>query len=256
MNIVATINVASMTSLQLVDFINTHRKQQAEAAGADFPSEGFAALQHKHFLAKVPAVLGEETSAEFLADLLDSYGRPRAAYRFPKREACLMAMSYSYELQAAVYDYMTELEAQLAAPKFVIPQNLPDALRLAADLAEENARVTQERDIAVKTKALIGSKREATAMATASAASKKARQLEQELGRGALHATIIAVEKAAGIKLGKQGFRPLQRWCKAHGVTPRKVPCPRYGEAASWPARAWSDCYDVSLVELFGEVAA
>ncbi len=76
------------TSLELVDFINSQR------------GEGEAELLHKNFFAKVPQVLGEETSAKFLADLPDSYGRPRKGYRFPKREACLMAMSYSYDLQA------------------------------------------------------------------------------------------------------------------------------------------------------------
>lgn len=133
----------TMTSLELVNFINGHRKQQAEAVGADFPSEGFAVLQHKDFLAKVPKVLGA-TSAKFSADLLDSYGRPRTAYCFPKREACLMAMSYSYELQAAVFDHMTALEERLSqqVPAFAIPTTLPEALRLAADLAEQNAQLT------------------------------------------------------------------------------------------------------------------
>jgi len=106
---------ATMTSLELVDFINAHRQQQAEQAGQPFPSKGFAKLEHKHFLDKVPEVLGER-SAEFSADLPDSYGRPRRGYRFPKREACLMAMSYSYELQAAVFDHMTDLEEQAARP--------------------------------------------------------------------------------------------------------------------------------------------
>lgn len=99
----------TMTSLELVDLINDHRKAQAEVAGESFPSKGFAKLEHKDFLEKVPMVLGER-SAEFSADLPDSYGRPRRGYRFPKREACLMAMSYSYELQAAVFDRMTALE--------------------------------------------------------------------------------------------------------------------------------------------------
>ncbi|MDG3857827.1 hypothetical protein L5B12_21695 [Pseudomonas aeruginosa] len=105
-------NQITMTSLELVDFINAHRKAQAEAAGAEFPSKGFAKLEHKDFLEKVPVVLGER-SAEFSANLPDSYGRSRRGYRFPKREACLMAMSYSYEMQAAVYDRMTALEEQL-----------------------------------------------------------------------------------------------------------------------------------------------
>ncbi|EKL0661419.1 MULTISPECIES: hypothetical protein [Pseudomonas] len=105
-------NQITMTSLELVDFINAHRQQQAEQAGQPFPSEDFPELTHANLLAKVPKVLGE-TSHSFECDLPDSYGRPRRGYRFPKREACLVAMSYSYELQAAVYDRMTALEEQL-----------------------------------------------------------------------------------------------------------------------------------------------
>lgn len=100
----------TMTSLELVDFINEDRKARAKAVGAQFPSPGFAKLEHKDFLAKVPQVLGLDTSEKFCADLPDSYGRSRRGYRFPKREACLMAMSYSYELQAKVFDRMTALE--------------------------------------------------------------------------------------------------------------------------------------------------
>lgn len=116
-------DAVTMTSLELVDYINSQR------------SEGETELLHKNFLAKVPQVLGEETSAKFSADLPDGYGRPRKGYHFPKREACLMAMSYSYELQAKVFDKMTELEARPAQP--LIPQTLPEALRLAADLADQ-----------------------------------------------------------------------------------------------------------------------
>lgn len=101
----------TMTSLELADFINSHRKEAARRAGEAFPSKECPELLHKNLLAKVPDVLGER-SAEFLADLPDSYGRSRAGYRFPKREACLMAMSYSYELQAAVFDKMTALEQE------------------------------------------------------------------------------------------------------------------------------------------------
>lgn len=132
-----------MTSLELVDFINCHRRQQAELAEAEFPSTQHPVLLHKNFLAKVPEVLGTETSAKFSADLPDRYGRPRKGYRFPKRESCLMAMSYSYELQAAVFDHMTALEQQLAAV-FTVPQTRAEALRLAADLEEQNAQLLLE----------------------------------------------------------------------------------------------------------------
>lgn len=93
------VSVTTMSSLEMVELINSMRK------------EGEAELLHKNFLAKVPVVLGEDTSAKFSADLPDAYGRPRKGYKFPKREACLMAMSYSYELQAVVYDWWQELES-------------------------------------------------------------------------------------------------------------------------------------------------
>lgn len=48
--------------------------------------------------------------SKIFAQYKDSTGRDLPCYRFPKREACLMAMSYSYELQATVFDRMTELE--------------------------------------------------------------------------------------------------------------------------------------------------
>lgn len=131
---VLMVATATMTSLELVDFINDDRAARAQAVGSAFPSPGFAKLEHKDFLEKVPAVLGEETSAEFSADLPDSYGRARRGYRFPKREACLMAMSYSYDLQAKVFDRMTALESQQVP---AVPQTMAQALRLAADQAEQ-----------------------------------------------------------------------------------------------------------------------
>ncbi|MDE1480193.1 Rha family transcriptional regulator [Xenorhabdus bovienii] len=100
----------TMTSLEMVDYINAERKAKAEAEGLAFPCKKYRKLQHKDFLKKVPKVLGEEQSAKFSADYIDDKGRTQPCYRFPKREACLMAMSYSYELQAQVFDHMTELE--------------------------------------------------------------------------------------------------------------------------------------------------
>lgn len=74
MNLAPSIHSITMTSLELVAIINSQR--------------------------------GEDRSAKFSADLPDGYGRPRKGYKFPKREACLMAMSYSYDIQAKVFDHM------------------------------------------------------------------------------------------------------------------------------------------------------
>lgn len=247
---------ATMTSLELVNFINAHRKQQAEAAGVDFPSREFAELRHDSFMAKAPKVLGGGVQ-----NFLDTYrndqnGQEYPCYRFPKREACLMAMSYSYELQAAVFDHMTALEAKLSQSAPALPTDYITALEHLLEAKRAEQAAIAERDLAIATKALIGSRREATAMATASVAAKKARQLEQELGRGTQHATIIAVEKASGRKFGAQGFRPLKSWCQRHDVAAPKVPCPRYGKAVSWPAQAWLAVYSVDLDVLFGEEVA
>ncbi|EHE1280814.1 Rha family transcriptional regulator [Salmonella enterica] len=102
----------TMSSLAMVDYINAERKAKAEAEGLEFPCKKYRKLSHDNFLKKVPKVLGENDCRKFLRQYKDSTGRDLPCYNFPKREACLMAMSYSYELQAAVYDYMEELEHQ------------------------------------------------------------------------------------------------------------------------------------------------
>lgn len=116
-------NQITMTSLELVDFINSEREEKAKAVGATFPSKGHAKLRHDQFLAKVPLVLGENHSPKFLGEYSDTTGRALPCYFLPKREACLMAMSYSYAIQAKVFDRMTELEEQSAAsvPDFSNP---------------------------------------------------------------------------------------------------------------------------------------
>ena len=132
---VSTATIVTMTSLELVEYINSSRREQAEAAGVPFPSKGFAKLEHADFMKKVPEVLGAcagNFSCTYQVPGPNGGHREAPAYRFPKREACLMAMSYSYELQAKVFDRMTALEDQQRA---IPPQQkartarLPNAMR-------------------------------------------------------------------------------------------------------------------------------
>ncbi|MBA6066374.1 ORF6N domain-containing protein [Pseudomonas mosselii] len=138
------------------------------------------------------------------------------------------------------------------APAPVLPGDYITALEhlLASKRSEQLA--LEQRDQAIATKAEIGSRREATAMATASAAVRKVMHLENELGRGCQHATVTAVEKAARRTFGGQGFRPLKNWCDSHGVSAPKVQDPRFGWVRSWPAAAWAAVYQIDLAELFG----
>lgn len=124
----------TMTSIELVAFINEWREQKAKEAEQPFPSKGHAKLRHSDFAAKVPEVLGAGVCEKFRAPLVNHQNQQEySIFVFPKREACLMAMSYSYELQAKVFDRMTELEVK---PAFQVPTTLSGALRLAAEQAE------------------------------------------------------------------------------------------------------------------------
>jgi hypothetical protein len=100
----------TMSGLELVEYINSQRN-------ADEPE-----LRHDNFLAKVPLVLGAVVALNFQGYYKASNGKQNLCYRFPKREACLMAMSYSYELQGRVFDRMTALETQAQTERSSSPK--------------------------------------------------------------------------------------------------------------------------------------
>lgn len=158
MNAVA--NVATMTSLEIVELINKERA----TLFANGEAKKFVELQHKHFLAKVVQTLGEEAAAKFSSTAfyeVNNAQRERDIYIFPKREATLMAMSYSPKISAAVYDRMTALEvrveelekpAALALPNFSNPAEAArawalqyeESLRLTVEVAQQAVLVTQQ----------------------------------------------------------------------------------------------------------------
>lgn len=120
-------DAVTMTSLELVDYINEIRRQQGETI----------VLRHDDFMRKVPKIIGEGLAPKFYGT--NSYvsgkggERQQTIYRFPKREATLMAMSYSAEISAQVYDKMEALEKQLyARPVVQIPQTYAEAMMAAA----------------------------------------------------------------------------------------------------------------------------
>lgn len=119
-----------MSSIDMVAYINASREPKANGK---LP----AVLRHSDFLEKVVAVLGT-TSAKFSVHVNipgpNGASRMSPAYAFPEREAKLMAMSYSYELQAAVYDAWKAAEAKLTT--FQIPQTFSQALLLASKAEE------------------------------------------------------------------------------------------------------------------------
>ena len=122
--------VPTMTSLEIVEFINNHRQANGNNT----------VLAHSDFMRKVPEVLGEEGSRNFS----DTYTHPQnkqtyPCYVFQKREACLMAMSYSYDLQAEIYDRMTAMEQMVLQPK--LPSNFKEALQFLIEAEEQKEQL-------------------------------------------------------------------------------------------------------------------
>lgn len=117
-SVVNSVEPITMSSLEIIEYINMERGY----------AEGIKQLRHSDFLEKVLVVLGEEFSGKFRSTYTASNGKENPCYIFPKREACLMAMSYSYDLQAKIYDKMTDLELQAVEQTFNLPTTYIGAL--------------------------------------------------------------------------------------------------------------------------------
>lgn len=88
--------------------------------------------------------MAEELSLSFEEKTLTSTGgRPSVVYVLPAREVKILVTGYSIALRARVIDRLEELEELARTGGFAIPQTLPDALRLAADLADQNRALEQ-----------------------------------------------------------------------------------------------------------------
>lgn len=127
-----------MSSLDIVDFINDYRSKN---------DLNPIQLRHSDFMAKVPKVIGE-LSENYRSVYRDVTGRSLPCYVFYKREACLLAMSYSYELQALVFDRMTELENQISKPQLPDFTNPVESARAWADEFEAKQIALKQLEIA------------------------------------------------------------------------------------------------------------
>lgn len=198
--------------------------------------------QHKHVLYDIRKMLVEIGSAEKTAQYKDSTGRTLPMLLLDREETECLITGYSAKLRMAVIRRLRELEDN-GAPQ--IPSNLPDALRLAADLAEENQKLAIERDEAIKTKALIGSKREATAMATASAAVKEANKLKEQLDQSNQYATIKRMELIHhGVSFK---WRLLKSTSIEMGLPAIDVFDQNYGTVKAYHVDVWKEAYALEV---------
>ncbi|WP_406706555.1 transcriptional regulator, partial [Sodalis sp.] len=173
-----------------------------------------------------------------------------------RRHTEILITGYDVKRRAAVIDrwFVLESERTLRSPVELGLPNFLDPAEAAIAWGKEHKAVqliSFERDEAIRTKAEIGSRREATAMATASVAVRERNKLAEKLGECLEHSTVLAVKRRTGIEYS---WRPLRQWCIEHGVEAITVPDPRYGAVRSWPAEAWMTVHSVNLHALFREV--
>lgn len=177
-------------------------------------------------------------------------GRQYHQYELDKDTCLTLLLGYDAVARMKVVKRWQELEAAAAAP---MPATLSRMQILEIAMESEKARIEAEaqRDEAVRTKALIGSKREATAMATASAAKREVEKLKEELGRNREFATVIAVENAIKREFPNNAYVDLRREAKASGIAPLEVPDKRYVKVKAWPAIAWKKVFGIELPSIF-----
>lgn len=115
-----------------------------------------------------------------------------------------------------------------------VPKSFPDALRMIADIEEEKQLALEQRDYYKRTKAEIGSRREATSMATASAAIRQRDALADKLGEGKHYKQVKAIpwllevfNESAGMY--SQVGRKLSQLGERMGLSPRIKEDSQYG---------------------------
>ena len=146
---------------------------------------------------------------------------------------------------------INQIEELMTTGKVSIATNYEQALTMlgvAAEIIQIVAPVFYQRDDAIRTKAEIGSRREATAMQTASAATRKVNNLEIELDKNHHWATILKVQQVTGIKYD---WVALKDYMTAHGIPIKKIDSgvARFAAVNSYHADAWHNVYNVDITE-------
>lgn len=170
-----------------------------------------------------------------------------SVYQVGKRDSYVIVAQLSPEFTARLVDRWQELEAQVQSDAIAIPDFSNPVLAARAWADQFEARL-----IAEKTKAEIGSRREATAMSTASLAVRRANKLEIELDKSKQYATVKRMEM---LYHGQQfNWRHLKSTSAEMGIPPIDVFDANYGTVKAYHADVWREAYALEIQGM-GEVA-
>ncbi|HHU4094662.1 TPA: hypothetical protein ACUB6M_000631 [Citrobacter freundii] len=204
-------------------------------------------IRNNVFIDRIKDELVGEFYKTFVKPQGSKGGRPSEGIIMQIKQALRVAARESKAVRRGLVD---KLEARYQPAPVQRELSTMEILQIA--MASEQGRLAEKdrADEAERTKAEIGSRREATAMATASAAVRKSKQLAERLGESGKHATVKAVKSVTDIEYG---WRPLKKWCQENGLEPHKVPDAQFGFVKSWPREAWVAVYGVDLIDFWGE---
>ena len=104
---------------------------------------GLCDKRHDHVMADIRNMLQQLNiqSPEFSGDYRDERGRSYPLYHLPKDLCLTLVSGYNVVLRKRIIDRWLELEN---GQQMSVPQSLPEALRLAADLAEQKEKLKLE----------------------------------------------------------------------------------------------------------------
>ena len=189
-----------------------------------------------------------------LNEYKDPIGRTLPEYLITKDGVTLLVMGYTGEkamqFKIAYINKFNDMEKALNGGR--VP-NFADPIAMAREWADQQEKLLlaeKQRDDAIKTKAWIGSKREATAMNTASRLSRENEMLLTEIGNSKTYKTVkaipwlknyFALSKGTYIQIG----RKLSALSERMGVNTLQIEDSNYGEVKG---------YHVSVINKFKEL--
>jgi phage anti-repressor protein len=185
-------------------------------------------------------------------------GRPSVDYFYVVDAAKEISMGQGTEKGKEARKYFIECERKLKEQQEMRTRlsnfditNPTDVIGILSEISnvylKQNAIIKQERDNAVKTKAWIGARREATAMATASTMTRKVYKLEDELGIGRNFKQVKAIKDLTKYFYVNKGFyirvgNILKELSNRRGYKIKRTSHSEYGEI---------NAYDVELINEF-----
>ncbi|MDR1889349.1 MAG: antA/AntB antirepressor family protein [Zoogloeaceae bacterium] len=175
----------------------------------------------------------------------EARGRKPVEYALTIECAKHISMMSRTEKGKQARNYFIACERQVKAGVSSLPKNLTEALRLAADLNEQKELAEARALEAERTKAWIGSNREATAMATASAAVREKKRLEIELDHSKEYATVKRMEMLYHGQ--KFNWRLLKSTAIEMGIPSMDIFDQNYGTVKAYHADVWREAYALEI---------